>query len=70
MRLAYKIGEESNIKEYVDMSYLSDPHQGKYYFLTQGATISWNLTKQRLASSTHSKTIALHEASCEREAIL
>ena len=47
------------------MSYLSDPHQGKYYFLLQGATISWNLTKQRLASSTHSKTIALHEASRE-----
>ena len=69
--LFYKVGEDSNIKGYVDAGYLSNPHKEKsqtcYVFLRQGATISWKSTKQNLVarSSNHSKIIALHEGSCE-----
>jgi hypothetical protein len=71
LRLFYKVGEDSNIKGYVDACYLFDPLKGKsqtcYVFLRQGATISWKSTKQSLAatSSNHSEIIALHEASHE-----
>ena len=42
--LFYKVGEDSNIKGYVNASYLFDSHIGKsyvgYVFFRQGATIS------------------------------
>ena len=42
--LFYEIGENSNIKGYVDVSYLSDQHKGKsqtsYVFLIQKSAIS------------------------------
>jgi hypothetical protein len=59
-RLFNIVREDSNIKGYVDVGYVSVPHQGKshtcYVFLKQGATISWKSTKQSLeaTSSTHS----------------
>ena len=44
LELFYKVGEDSDIKGYVDACYLSDPHKRKsqtcYVFLRQGATIS------------------------------
>ena len=66
--LFYKVGEDSNIKGYVNAGYPSNPHKGKsqtcYVFLRQGATISWKPTKQSLAttSSNHLEIVALHEA--------
>ena len=52
--LFYRVGEDNNIKGYMDMGYLSDPHLGNsqtcYGFFKQGATISWKSTKQSLCS--------------------
>ena len=67
--LFYKVGEDSNIKGYVDAGYLSDPHKGKsqigYVFLQQETTVCWKSTKHGLiaTSSNHSEIIAVHEAS-------
>ena len=69
--LFYKVGEDSNIKGYVDAGYLSDPHKEKsqtcYVYLRQGTTISWKSMKHSLTTTSpnRSKIIALHKASRE-----
>ncbi|XP_074369963.1 secreted RxLR effector protein 161-like [Apium graveolens] len=61
----------SQLIEYADTGYLSDPHFGKsqtgYVFTYCDAAISWKSTKQTtVATSTnHSELIAIHEASRE-----
>jgi hypothetical protein len=71
LNLFYSVGEDNNIKAYVDTCYLFNPHEGKsqtcYVFLRQGAMISLKLTKQSLAntSSNHLQIIILHEVSYE-----
>ena len=61
----------SNLTDFADAGYLSDPHKGRsqtgYLFSYNGTTISWRSTKQTLtaASSNHAEILALHEASRE-----
>ena len=69
--LFYKVGEDSNIKGYVDAGYFFDPlkrrSQTCYVLLRQGTVISWKSAKQSLeaTSSNPSDIIALHEASSD-----
>ena len=68
MRLFY-CGLNSQLIEYANAGYLSDPHKGRsqtgYLFTYGGTAISWRSVKQTLmaTSSNHSEIIAIHEAS-------
>jgi hypothetical protein len=69
--LFYKKNQDLSLIGYVDVGYLSDPHNGKSHtgimFLHGGTVISWKSCKQtRISTSTnHPKIIALYEAARE-----
>jgi hypothetical protein len=71
MRLFYSKGSNSQLVEYADAGFLSDPHKDRsqtgYLFTCGNTIISWRSVKQTLVttSSNHSKIIAIHEASQE-----
>jgi hypothetical protein len=71
MRLFYSKSSNSQLVEYADAGFLSDPHKGRSqtgYLFTCGSTaISWKSVKQTLVaiSSNHSEIIAIHEVSRE-----
>ena len=69
MRLFYSNESKSEMIDYVDAGYLSDPHKDRsqtgYLFAYGGTTISWRSMKQTLSapSSNHAETIVIHEGS-------
>lgn len=68
MGLFYPNGSKSQLIDYADARYLSDPHracsQTGYVFTCKDTAISWHSIKQTLTatSSNHAEIIAMYEA--------
>jgi hypothetical protein len=69
--LFFQRNQESDLIEYVDPDYLSDPQNGRsqkgFVFLHRGTVISMKSIKQTLIATytNHSEIIAIYEASRE-----